>query len=762
MSETVIQDDYDGESVLDVPVHRHGGDMWFYDDFPCMGPAFNELSEQDKEMVKWAVDRRNMASWWQMESPTASQELSDVAGINAPVNYNAALRRFYPLLTRVAFSLGTIKKSVCIGTYRLKFEIVYLDDGPIVKFEPHELVIDNNRGDEHRRMYMFVTSPIIMTFPFECPMQIIPDFESEILNSILLPLRDDQKLDFLWRMGKSLTDPVESPSVIIFWGPTGEEGKSVLALNISRIFGTGAKWTVTDLIGKPSKWPDSDTVMELAEKRLIICDECDIEDDMNYNNIKRWTSNAPIQSKGVSAYLSQTIIGITNKLGFSKSGSINNSIGRRVIVYRMDKRLGKLKPFPKDAITNRVRLQFISMALSVSNCYERAPVSLEMALETEFKKSVNHVTAGIIIDPNATSSDCRALRYKLTHTGRQYVAKNWGKEVIDLETLKSVPGGDGDAPGDDAALAGAPVHGPNIGYKIYANRGPVTTSYGITISYGIMIQLVVGFTAAESLAPGVVPGDLEHVDILAHPHRVEDEVVDPRAHPVVHGRDPQEQTHRAGVVHGDRVERRLRPAVVARVAGQEPARDPLSVYVVDHLVRYQEHHVVPDGTLDRPPPGVHLLVVDGLGHLGVRPAHLHLHLGLRHRLDDHHPGEEPDLEDALPHPRVPDQVLQLVDVVADQHHPVPLLDHRLDPIRHQHELPDRVQELVPDGGVVDYAERVHEGRRVDGGGEPQDPLSIPYIEKASSARGFMLLVMFVNTSVWLIMWRMFSACGNLV
>ena len=265
--------------------------------------------------------------------------------------------------------------------------------------------------------------------------------------------------------------------MIIFWGPTGEEGKSILALNISRIFGTGAMWTVTDLIGKKSKWPDAETVMELAEKRLIICDECDIEEDMHSNNIKRWTSNAPVQSKDVSAYLSQTIIGITNKLGFSKTGLINNSIGRRVIIYRMNKRLGKLKPFPREAITDAVRLQFIGLALSVTECYERAPVSLEMALETEFKRSVNFITAGMIIDSSATAAECRAatammavragvsverlvgafaarsarlvcepkygmpfivgikvIRFRLTYRGRMYVMKNWGKQVNDLDT----------------------------------------------------------------------------------------------------------------------------------------------------------------------------------------------------------------------------------------------------------------------------------------------------------------------------------------
>jgi len=165
-----IEDD-NGE-VVELHVQRHGGNIWLLDDFPCMGPAFNELSDQDQDMVRWAMERRsvvvrdityyvycrNMASWWQMESPTASQELSDIARINAPVSCAAALRRFYPLLTRVTFPLKPIKKTVYIGTYKLRFTISYTDKGPIVKYKPHKTVIDNPRGNEHKRMYITLTN----------------------------------------------------------------------------------------------------------------------------------------------------------------------------------------------------------------------------------------------------------------------------------------------------------------------------------------------------------------------------------------------------------------------------------------------------------------------------------------------------------------------------------------------------------------------------------------------------------------------------
>lgn len=66
---------------------------------------------------------------------------------------------------------------------------------------------------------------------------------------------------------------------------------------------------------------------------------------MNYNNVERWTSNVPVQSARISAYISQTIIGISNNMGFATKAAINNSIGRRVVVYKMDKELGKLRPF---------------------------------------------------------------------------------------------------------------------------------------------------------------------------------------------------------------------------------------------------------------------------------------------------------------------------------------------------------------------------------------------------------------------------------
>ena len=84
----------------------------------------------------------------------------------------------------------------------------------------------------------------------------------------------------------------------------------------------------------------------------------------------------------MSAHLSQTIIGTSNKMGFAVKGTSNNSIGRRVVIYKMDKDLGKLKPFSAEAVNDYDKMQFISASLSISGTYERAPMSVEIALHT--------------------------------------------------------------------------------------------------------------------------------------------------------------------------------------------------------------------------------------------------------------------------------------------------------------------------------------------------------------------------------------------
>lgn len=470
--------------------------VWIRDDFPLWGPASNELSVMDKKLVEWAVSRRcivtdgisyyvycrNIASWSQMESINAVCELLDTTETNAAVNYAKALIKFYPLLSRVAHPITHIAKSVCIGTWRLRYMVAWHDSGPVVRYIPHEEVIENIRGTEYARMYMFVRNPIVMPYPFACPYMFKVEMDDPVINEILRPFRDYQKIDFMWRIGRMLTDGIDSqPVVMILYGKDGHEGKSVLAKTISKLLPGTSMWMTDDLIGVKSKWPQPDAVMSMCEKRLLICDEVEIEDGLSYNNIKRWTSNSPVSDGVTTAFLRQNIIATSNKMSFYEKGAINRSIGRRLVIYDLRKYLGKKKGLSDHMITNKIRLKFVSLCLAVSEAYEHPPTNIKTALYTFFRKNINKITAGLIYDPACTENQaiaattvmaircgvpieqlCSAfssmspglvgetkngtpyvksfkpIEKELSEYGHEYVLANRGRAVYDLESLKEI------------------------------------------------------------------------------------------------------------------------------------------------------------------------------------------------------------------------------------------------------------------------------------------------------------------------------------
>jgi hypothetical protein len=139
---------------------------WVRDDFPLWGAPSNELSERDKQLRDWAVSTRsvvtnglayyvycrNAASWAQMESTQAACELLEQTDTMAPVNFAGALKKFHPLLKRVAYPVGRMDTSICIGTWRLTFSVEYEDDGPIVRYKPHKEVIMCRHFELHGAM----------------------------------------------------------------------------------------------------------------------------------------------------------------------------------------------------------------------------------------------------------------------------------------------------------------------------------------------------------------------------------------------------------------------------------------------------------------------------------------------------------------------------------------------------------------------------------------------------------------------------------
>lgn len=101
--------------------------------------------------------------------------------------------------------------------------------GLIITYRPHTTVILNSRGDVHRCRYEFITSSIIMLFPFPCPVKTMADLKGQVLTSMTLPLRDDTSAECSWTWTSGLTD-----------------------------------WVV-----KSAEWLGSEVVMNLAEKRPI-------------------------------------------------------------------------------------------------------------------------------------------------------------------------------------------------------------------------------------------------------------------------------------------------------------------------------------------------------------------------------------------------------------------------------------------------------------------------------------------------------------
>ncbi|RYP50714.1 hypothetical protein DL768_003858 [Monosporascus sp. mg162] len=306
------------------------GCVWIPDDFPLYGPASNGLSGADREIIDYFVPIRDIvtkaltyyvycrrvASWSQMESDSAPSELLAVGNINAPVNSERALPKIYPLLKRIAYPIAKLDKSVCVGTWRLT--------------------------PRHTRMYTFVTSPTTMPYPFASPVKVPVSADDRVINSILKPLRGDQKLDFPYRMYRELVDLGVDPSVIVFYGPSGHEGKTTLAKNLTMLLVGAVTWPSDDLVGHKSKWPSADLVTKLCEKRVLTCDECEIEDGFSYQHVRRWTRKA--------------------------AGS--NSIGRRLVIYDMRKDLGLEKPVDRSEITNSVILKFLSPVPRVRGCVQ--------------------------------------------------------------------------------------------------------------------------------------------------------------------------------------------------------------------------------------------------------------------------------------------------------------------------------------------------------------------------------------------------------
>ncbi|KAM3447866.1 hypothetical protein MY3296_008321 [Beauveria thailandica] len=156
-----------------------------------------------------------------------------------------------------------------------------------------------------------------MSNPVLCPYRVVIDLDDTIINTIMAPLRDNQKLDLLWSMGKALVEP--EGTVMVFYGRDGKEGKTKQISSITSMFTNAVECVSEDLVRKESKWPGPDTIMYLCDKKFLVCDECKIEEGFSYHNIKRWASGAPVSMEGRTGYLSHTLFVTANQIPNEKT-----------------------------------------------------------------------------------------------------------------------------------------------------------------------------------------------------------------------------------------------------------------------------------------------------------------------------------------------------------------------------------------------------------------------------------------------------------
>ncbi|KAK8869288.1 hypothetical protein PGQ11_007866 [Apiospora arundinis] len=158
-----------------IELMEDSGVVWFDGDFPIYSALANDLHQEQNDLIEHVYGRRST-----LRSTTGRRS------------------RRYAMCKRIAFPIATVHPSLCIGTYRLMYEVEYTEDSPIVYYMLHKPVIERAaKSKSQERIDCFVVNSIVMRSPFGCPRVVKVDYTDEVLNYIMRPLRDDKKLDFL-------------------------------------------------------------------------------------------------------------------------------------------------------------------------------------------------------------------------------------------------------------------------------------------------------------------------------------------------------------------------------------------------------------------------------------------------------------------------------------------------------------------------------------------------------------------------------------
>eukprot|EP00854_Cymbomonas_tetramitiformis_P022240 gene22240-26822_t len=246
---------------------------------------------------------------------------------NASVNYRDAVKYLMPAIIETANDtpVGFPDRSVALGgaVYRLFRE-------------------------ERRLMFQKTGCPPVSPIPVASISQwTIKEAHDYVKsrNGTALGRPFGSQIDFvclLWCLGNCLVDPVQSARLVVLYG-AGQNGKSTLLLNLSKVLGQAACRALPDqaLVSRyPGESIKAGLVGCLAGARLGTCGDMHSLEDMDSHLVKIITGGDTVSLSGTEVPLRVTLMVATNNAGdpAKVQGFGEDSMARRILMLACDTR----------------------------------------------------------------------------------------------------------------------------------------------------------------------------------------------------------------------------------------------------------------------------------------------------------------------------------------------------------------------------------------------------------------------------------------
>lgn len=267
----------------------------------------------------------------------ARDSLARLCGIigakNVSVSTSEAIEHYYPWLAKrcIANAALPLQRSICIGTRRLEVSL----EGSDILFTRSRRIAEVPKHADERASEMCI-SPIMST---KLPRSWKWPGGGAIYNHIV-PLFTDPRdmLTFMWHMGNSIIDPMQTPRCMMLAGPGGS-GKSTILNTIINTM-QGCSGALPDGTFTSHNSAVSEKVLkQLLSSRMVTCADVDLEGRKMDMHAVRTVASADYITVGAYRCLMRCSLTIaSNGLMDPKTEYVgaSDSIIRRMIVLYMD------------------------------------------------------------------------------------------------------------------------------------------------------------------------------------------------------------------------------------------------------------------------------------------------------------------------------------------------------------------------------------------------------------------------------------------